>query len=235
MGSVLSWDNDGQREVTYWIGRADWGRGYATAAVRGFVELEGTRPLHAATAVDNASSQRVTTTCGFRVVGSGGHSPTHAARRSTRLMLRLDGPSSQLNRLFLFLFLFLFLAVRGVAHDELEALNERAHRLGVPSAVLEPANQGDDGAQDPAAVLDRGKRAVAGRVAVVAEDPGVQEAHVEDVEAERLEQVFDLLLARLGTARRTRNLPDASMICRRSATWVKARSRPQASGGAAST
>ena len=57
--------------MTYWIGRAHRGKGIATDALRAFLALEGTRPLHAATAADNFGSQRVLSKCGFRVVGSG--------------------------------------------------------------------------------------------------------------------------------------------------------------------
>ena len=71
VGSIGSWDNDDQREVTYWIGRAHWGKGIATDALRAFLALETTRPLHAATAADNLGSQRVLMKCGFRIVGSG--------------------------------------------------------------------------------------------------------------------------------------------------------------------
>ena len=33
VGSIASWDNDGKREVTYWIGRAHWGKGIASRAL----------------------------------------------------------------------------------------------------------------------------------------------------------------------------------------------------------
>ena len=34
VGDILSWVEDGRREVGYWIGQEHWGRGYATAALR---------------------------------------------------------------------------------------------------------------------------------------------------------------------------------------------------------
>lgn len=70
-GSISSWSNDGEREVTYWLGREHWGKGIATQALREFLELETERPLHAAAAADNVASRRVLEKCGFRVVGSG--------------------------------------------------------------------------------------------------------------------------------------------------------------------
>ena len=47
VGHIASFDLEGQREVTYWIGREDWGRGIATRALQEFLQLEATRPLYA--------------------------------------------------------------------------------------------------------------------------------------------------------------------------------------------
>jgi len=35
------------REITYWIGRAYWGKGIATCALDAFLTVDPTRPLHA--------------------------------------------------------------------------------------------------------------------------------------------------------------------------------------------
>jgi len=91
VGSIGSWDNDGQREVTYWIGRAHWGKGIATDALRAFLALEGTRPLHAATAADNLGSQRVLSKCGFRVVGSGRGYANARGAEVDEVLFQLDG------------------------------------------------------------------------------------------------------------------------------------------------
>ncbi|MFD9220864.1 GNAT family N-acetyltransferase [Streptomyces sp. NPDC060064] len=58
-----------EREVTYFIDRAYWGRGVATAALRALIELVPQRPLHARAAADNAGSIRVLQKCGFSVTG----------------------------------------------------------------------------------------------------------------------------------------------------------------------
>ncbi|GGR35937.1 N-acetyltransferase [Streptomyces griseomycini] len=58
-----------EREVTYVIGRAHWGRGIATAALAELIGLESVRPLHADAAADNAGSIRVPEKCGFVVTG----------------------------------------------------------------------------------------------------------------------------------------------------------------------
>src|SRR6266480_4368890 len=44
VGHIASFDLEGRREVTYWIGREDWGRGIATRALQEFLQLEATRP-----------------------------------------------------------------------------------------------------------------------------------------------------------------------------------------------
>src|SRR3954453_24133118 len=36
VGHIASFDLDGQLEITYWIGREDWGRGIATRALQEF-------------------------------------------------------------------------------------------------------------------------------------------------------------------------------------------------------
>jgi RimJ/RimL family protein N-acetyltransferase len=69
VGSIASWTNDGEREVTYWLGREYWGKGIATRALAQFLRgVERTRPIQASTARDNVGSQRVLEKCGFRRV-----------------------------------------------------------------------------------------------------------------------------------------------------------------------
>ena len=58
-GWIGSWQADDVRAVGYWIGRAFWGRGIATEALRAFLALEKVRPLHAYVAVHNIGSRRV--------------------------------------------------------------------------------------------------------------------------------------------------------------------------------
>lgn len=65
-GNIVSWHQDGQRLVGYWIGREQWGRGIATRALARFLTEESNRPLFAHVAVHNAGSIRVLTKAGFR-------------------------------------------------------------------------------------------------------------------------------------------------------------------------
>jgi RimJ/RimL family protein N-acetyltransferase len=72
-GNIVSWNSDGQRELGYWIDRAYWGRGVATAALSAFLQLEQTRPLYAGVAKHNAASLRVLEKCGFTFLDAPGH------------------------------------------------------------------------------------------------------------------------------------------------------------------
>jgi RimJ/RimL family protein N-acetyltransferase len=70
VGSVSSYVQSGKPEVTYWIGKAHWGRGIATRALAAFlVEANATRPIYARVARDNLGSRRVLEKCGFRIIG----------------------------------------------------------------------------------------------------------------------------------------------------------------------
>ncbi|MCW3058935.1 MAG: hypothetical protein JWQ02_756 [Capsulimonas sp.] len=66
-GSIASFEQDGEREICYWLGRSYWGRGVATSALTAFLPLITTRPLHARAAKDNAASIRVLEKCGFAI------------------------------------------------------------------------------------------------------------------------------------------------------------------------
>ena len=69
-GNVLSWQQEGQRLIGYWVGREFWGKGLATRALAELVEELPTRPLHAWVATSNVASVRVLEKCGFVVVAS---------------------------------------------------------------------------------------------------------------------------------------------------------------------
>ncbi|BCM66035.1 MULTISPECIES: GNAT family N-acetyltransferase [Streptomyces] len=65
VGNAAVYGVAGEREVTYWIDRAYWGRGVATAALRALLAEVTERPLYARAAADNAGSLRVLRKCGF--------------------------------------------------------------------------------------------------------------------------------------------------------------------------
>ncbi len=69
LGSVLSYEESGKSEVTYWIGRQHWGQEVATEALRLFLTtVDARRPIRARAAMDNAASIRVLEKCGFKKV-----------------------------------------------------------------------------------------------------------------------------------------------------------------------
>jgi RimJ/RimL family protein N-acetyltransferase len=67
VGSAAVYGSPGEREVTYWIDRAYWGRGIATAALRALLVAVPERPLYARAAADNDGSRRVLEKCGFQL------------------------------------------------------------------------------------------------------------------------------------------------------------------------
>jgi RimJ/RimL family protein N-acetyltransferase len=69
-GNIVSWEQSGEREVGYWIGKEYWGKGIATKALGEFVTYVKTRPLFAHVAKHNIGSLRVLQNCGFTVSGT---------------------------------------------------------------------------------------------------------------------------------------------------------------------
>jgi RimJ/RimL family protein N-acetyltransferase len=69
-GNILSWLDDGKRELGYRFGREYWGRGIATEAVGLFLAAVAERPIYADVAVHNVGSRRVLEKNGFAFTGS---------------------------------------------------------------------------------------------------------------------------------------------------------------------
>lgn len=68
-GTIGSFTMEGDRELTYWVDPAQWGRGIATDAVRRFLEIETQRPLFGRVADGNVGSRRVLEKAGFVAIG----------------------------------------------------------------------------------------------------------------------------------------------------------------------
>jgi len=93
VGHIASFDLDEQREVTYWIGRQDWGKGIATHALQEFLaRIEMARPLYARAASDNVASIRVLEKCGFTRVGDARAFAHGRDEEIEEVVLRLDAP-----------------------------------------------------------------------------------------------------------------------------------------------
>jgi RimJ/RimL family protein N-acetyltransferase len=89
-GSISSWGDPDEREVTYWIGRSYWGKGIATDALSAFLTVEPSRPLHARVAYDNVASRRVLEKCGFHVVATDRGFAEARSGEIEEFVLRLD-------------------------------------------------------------------------------------------------------------------------------------------------
>jgi RimJ/RimL family protein N-acetyltransferase len=89
-GTIGSWGESGEREVTYWIGRSYWGKGIATDALTAFLAVDRSRPLHARVASDNVASRRVLEKCGFRVIATERNVAEARSAEIEELVLRLD-------------------------------------------------------------------------------------------------------------------------------------------------
>lgn len=85
-GNVVSWLEDGHREIGYWVDAQLWGRGIASRGVALFVAEVEERPLYAHVVADNAGSIRVLEKVGFGLVE---RSPTaHDGRTECLYVLR---------------------------------------------------------------------------------------------------------------------------------------------------
>jgi RimJ/RimL family protein N-acetyltransferase len=68
-GNIVCFEQLGEREVGYWLGKEHWGKGIATRALEEFLKTIETRPLYAHVAKHNIGSRRVLEKCGFRIAG----------------------------------------------------------------------------------------------------------------------------------------------------------------------
>jgi RimJ/RimL family protein N-acetyltransferase len=68
-GNIVCFEQLGEREVGYWLGKEYWGKGIATRALTEFLKEIETRPLYAHVAKHNIGSKRVLEKCGFQVSG----------------------------------------------------------------------------------------------------------------------------------------------------------------------
>ena len=66
-GSIVSWEQDGKRQIGYWIGRKFWGKGIASQALAQFLVVVKVRPLYAYVAKHNTASIRVLEKNGFTI------------------------------------------------------------------------------------------------------------------------------------------------------------------------
>jgi RimJ/RimL family protein N-acetyltransferase len=90
VGTIGSFTMEGEREVTYWIDRAEWGQGIAGRALAALLDVEPVRPVRARAASDNLGSLAVLRRVGFAAVGT---EISYASARGAEIeetILRLD-------------------------------------------------------------------------------------------------------------------------------------------------
>ncbi|MFF9672954.1 GNAT family N-acetyltransferase [Streptomyces eurythermus] len=90
-GSAVVYGESGEREVSYWIDRAYWGRGVATAALRALLAEVPERPVYARAAADNTGSLRVLAKCGFRETARARGFANARGREIDEVVLVLEG------------------------------------------------------------------------------------------------------------------------------------------------
>ncbi len=93
-GHIVRFERSGDPEVTYWIDRALWGRGVATAALTRFLAEVRERPLYARAAKDNLASLRVLQKCGFKVSGTSRWFASARGEKIEEALLELRTPAS---------------------------------------------------------------------------------------------------------------------------------------------
>jgi RimJ/RimL family protein N-acetyltransferase len=64
-GHLVSWKQDYEQEVGYWLGKEFWGKGIASAALAEFLKIVIIRPLYAHVIQHNTGSRRVLEKSGF--------------------------------------------------------------------------------------------------------------------------------------------------------------------------
>jgi RimJ/RimL family protein N-acetyltransferase len=69
-GNIVAWQDAGESNIGYWLGKEYWNSGIATAALRAFLSEITHRPLTARTSANNPASIRVLEKCGFKLAHS---------------------------------------------------------------------------------------------------------------------------------------------------------------------
>jgi RimJ/RimL family protein N-acetyltransferase len=91
IGSVGSFHMFGQHQVTYWIGKDYWGKGFASRALSKFLqEVVTGRPIYARAAKDNAASIRVMEKCGFTFVGYAKSFASARGKKIDEIIMKLE-------------------------------------------------------------------------------------------------------------------------------------------------
>ena len=88
-GNIVSWEQSGEREVGYWIGKEYWGKGIGTKTLAEFLGYVKTRPLYGHVAKHNVASLRVLQKGGFMISGEDKFSD-ESGKEIEEFLLKLD-------------------------------------------------------------------------------------------------------------------------------------------------
>jgi RimJ/RimL family protein N-acetyltransferase len=89
-GYIVSYEQLGEREVGYWLGRNFWGKGVATQALSQLLRHVQSRPLYAHVAKHNIASLRVLQKCGFTITGEDKLSAGAGGEEIEEFVLKLE-------------------------------------------------------------------------------------------------------------------------------------------------
>ena len=89
-GNIVSWVQDGEREIGYWLGEEYWGKGIATGALSQFLNIVRDRPLFAHVARHNIGSMRVLEKCRFIPIRSEKSTTSADIENMDEVVLKLD-------------------------------------------------------------------------------------------------------------------------------------------------
>jgi RimJ/RimL family protein N-acetyltransferase len=89
-GYIACYPDGDHMEVTYWLGREFWGRGFATQALTRMLDLVIERPIFGRAATDNFGSIRVLQKCGFKIIGKDKGFANGRGEETEEYILRLD-------------------------------------------------------------------------------------------------------------------------------------------------
>ena len=89
-GNIVCFEQLGEREVGYWLGKQYWGKGIATRALEEFLEMIEARPLYAHVAKHNIGSRRVLEKSGFTIAGEDRFFSEFFGKNIDEYILKLD-------------------------------------------------------------------------------------------------------------------------------------------------
>src|SRR5215471_16407794 len=90
-GHISCYPQEGELEVTYWLGKEHWGNGVATQALKKLLQEITHPPLFARAAKDNIGSIRVLQKCDFKIIGENKDFAQGRSEETEEYIFRLDG------------------------------------------------------------------------------------------------------------------------------------------------